>query len=286
MAFSSIRRLALPPVPVCAPCLAPRARLPASGHPRLGGARRAHTAAKRPAVPTNLAEQVGAELRLPVFHAHASQLRVLRSPAEFYAQLCLLISQAERSIHLASLYIGPSETGLLDTLRASLRARPNLKLVVLVDYLRGTRETPPAASGASTLAALVAEFPTQVDVRMWRTPRYGGLFALAGKRLNEGAGLQHMKLYAADDTVLVSGANLSGDYFTNRQDRYMQLAHPRFAAYVRGLIGRIACHSFVLRPLPQLHHQAHRTGTGTATTAAAVLARLARRDDASSHLGV
>ena len=40
--------------------------------------------------------------------------------------------------------------------------------------------------------------------------------------LNETVGLQHMKLYLYDDTVLISGANLSEDYFVNRQDRFVK----------------------------------------------------------------
>ena len=40
-------------------------------------------------------------------------------------------------------------------------------------------------------------------------------------KFNETIGLQHCKLYVFDDSVIVSGANLSTDYFTNRQDRYV-----------------------------------------------------------------
>uniref|UniRef100_A0A1B0BLK9 CDP-diacylglycerol--glycerol-3-phosphate 3-phosphatidyltransferase n=1 Tax=Glossina palpalis gambiensis TaxID=67801 RepID=A0A1B0BLK9_9MUSC len=40
-------------------------------------------------------------------------------------------------------------------------------------------------------------------------------------RWNELLGLQYMKIYLCDDAVLISGANLSNDYFTNRQDRYI-----------------------------------------------------------------
>lgn len=35
------------------------------------------------------------------------------------------------------------------------------------------------------------------------------------------SGLQHCKIYIFDDSVIISGANLSNDYFTNRQDRYI-----------------------------------------------------------------
>lgn len=56
---------------------------------------------------------------------------------------------------------------------------------------------------------------------MYHTPNLTGIRkAILPKRINEGWGLQHMKLYGVDDEIILSGANLSNDYFTNRQDRY------------------------------------------------------------------
>ena len=56
---------------------------------------------------------------------------------------------------------------------------------------------------------------------MFHTPNLTGIRkAILPKRINEGWGLQHMKLYGVDDEIIMSGANLSNDYFTNRQDRY------------------------------------------------------------------
>lgn len=56
---------------------------------------------------------------------------------------------------------------------------------------------------------------------MYHTPNLTGIRkAVLPKRINEGWGLQHMKLYGMDDEIIMSGANLSDDYFTNRQDRY------------------------------------------------------------------
>jgi len=56
---------------------------------------------------------------------------------------------------------------------------------------------------------------------MYHTPNLTGIRkAILPKRINEGWGLQHMKLYGMDDQIIMSGANLSDDYFTNRQDRY------------------------------------------------------------------
>lgn len=36
-------------------------------------------------------------------------------------------------------------------------------------------------------------------------------------RVNEVIGVQHIKAYVFDDDVIMSGANLSNDYFTKRQ---------------------------------------------------------------------
>lgn len=58
-------------------------------------------------------------------------------------------------------------------------------------------------------------------MRLYHTPNLAGVRkATLPKRINEGWGLQHMKLYGIDDEIIMSGANLSNDYFTNRQDRY------------------------------------------------------------------
>ena len=39
--------------------------------------------------------------------------------------------------------------------------------------------------------------------------------------LREVFGVQHVKAAVFDDAVLLTGANLSRDYFTTRQDRYL-----------------------------------------------------------------
>lgn len=91
----------------------------------------------------------------------------------------------------------------------------------MTDALRGTREAPDP-SCASLLASLVHDFgPERVEVRVFHTPNLTGIRkTILPKRINEGWGLQHMKLYGIDDEIIMSGANLSNDYFTDRQDRY------------------------------------------------------------------
>lgn len=156
----------------------------------------------------------------PRIDIDASQIRILQSPEEFYSKLKTQIKNARRRIYLSTLYIGKSEHELIATIREALTSNPFLRVSILTDALRGTRESP-QVSCASLLAPLARDFPGRAEIRMYHTPNLTGLRKiLIPKRINEGWGLQHMKLYGVDDEVILSGANLSNDYFTNRQDRY------------------------------------------------------------------
>lgn len=76
---------------------------------------------------------------------------------------------------------------------------------------------------------------------MYHTPNLTGRRkALVPKRINEGWGLQHMKLYGVDDDIIMSGANLSNDYFTNRQDRYHVFKSSEVTEYF-GNVHRTVC---------------------------------------------
>ncbi|KAF2637663.1 CDP-diacylglycerol-glycerol-3-phosphate 3-phosphatidyltransferas-like protein [Massarina eburnea CBS 473.64] len=157
----------------------------------------------------------------PRFEVQPDQIEILKTPAEFYETHQTKISKAQSRIYLSTLYIGKTEHDLITTIQNSLRQNPNLTISFLTDALRGTRETP-SASCASLLAPLITEFGSErVQIRMFHTPNLTGLRKkVIPKRINEGWGLQHMKLYGVDDEIIMSGANLSSDYFTNRQDRY------------------------------------------------------------------
>lgn len=77
---------------------------------------------------------------------------------------------------------------------------------MLTDALRGTRETPEATT-ASLLAPLITDFgANRVQIRLYHTPNLTGLRKrIIPKRINEGWGLQHMKLYGVDDEIILSG---------------------------------------------------------------------------------
>ena len=159
------------------------------------------------------------------------------------------ISKAQHRIYLSTLYIGKTEHELIATIRTALQNNPHLHVSFLTDALRGTRETPEPSS-ASLLTPLISEFgPERVEVRMYHTPNLTGLRKkYIPKRINEGWGLQHMKLYGADDEIIISGANLSSDYFTNRQDRYHLFRSKELTAYFAKIHDGIAKLSFDLQP--------------------------------------
>lgn len=191
----------------------------------------------------------------PKFEIHGSQIQILQEPKEFYETLKSKILGAEKRIFLSTLYIGKTEHELISTLQQALRSKPQLKLSILTDALRGTRESPDP-SCASLLAPLVSEFgPDRVEIRMYHTPNLTGLRKKhIPKRINEGWGLQHMKLYGTDDEIIISGANLSSDYFTDRQDRYHVFSSGQITSYFANIHHAVSSLSFLVTPDPQ--HQA------------------------------
>jgi CDP-diacylglycerol--glycerol-3-phosphate 3-phosphatidyltransferase len=147
------------------------------------------------------------------------------------------------------LYIGKTEHELISTIRTALANNPKLRVSFVTDSLRGTRETPEPSS-ASLLAPLISEFgPERVEIRMYHTPNLTGLRKkYIPKRINEGWGLQHMKLYGVDDEIIMSGANLSSDYFTNRQDRYHLFHSAELTDYFAKIHAGVANLSFDIQP--------------------------------------
>ena len=184
----------------------------------------------------------------PRIDINADQIEILDGPKGFYDTLKAKIRESKRRIYLSTLYVGKTEHDLITTIRdALLHNGPKLKVSILTDALRGTREAPDP-SCASLLASLVAEFPDRVEVRMYHTPNLTGVRkALLPKRINEGWGLQHIKLYGFDDEVILSGANLSNDYFTNRQDRYHVFKSKAVADYFDRIHSAVCSISFLLQ---------------------------------------
>ena len=156
------------------------------------------------------------------FYLRKDEIEIMQLPSEFYFTLKQKIMNAQNRIFFASLYLGKSEQELINCIDQTMERKPNLKVYFLLDGLRGTRETPHNNSSASLLTTLVDKYgEDRINCRLYRTPAFHGWKKkFIPKRFNEGLGLQHMKIYGFDNELILSGANLSKDYFTNRQDRY------------------------------------------------------------------
>ncbi|KAF2263836.1 CDP-diacylglycerol-glycerol-3-phosphate 3-phosphatidyltransferase [Lojkania enalia] len=187
----------------------------------------------------------------PRFEIAPEQIQIIKTPAEFYETLKSKISKAQNQIYLSTLYIGKTEHELISTIRSALQNNPKLRVSILTDALRGTRETP-KQSCASLLVPLISEFGDRVEVRMFHTPNLTGIRKrIVPKRINEGWGLQHMKLYGIDNEIIISGANLSSDYFTNRQDRYHLFSSAALTSYFSKIHSGVCDLSFSIQPSPE-----------------------------------
>lgn len=186
---------------------------------------------------------------VPRFRLEKGKIDVLNQPAEFYSLLKQKILDAKERVFLASLYIGTEEHDLVATLDSALARNPNLHVHILVDALRGTREAPKTCS-ASLVAPLADKFGSRrVHLHLYHTPMLNGIKQqFIPRRFNEGWGLQHMKLYGFDEEIILSGANLSNDYFTNRQDRYMLFQNKPLTDYFFKIFSTVSKLSYDLLP--------------------------------------
>nr|XP_028571280.1 CDP-diacylglycerol--glycerol-3-phosphate 3-phosphatidyltransferase, mitochondrial isoform X1 [Podarcis muralis]XP_028571289.1 CDP-diacylglycerol--glycerol-3-phosphate 3-phosphatidyltransferase, mitochondrial isoform X2 [Podarcis muralis]XP_028571298.1 CDP-diacylglycerol--glycerol-3-phosphate 3-phosphatidyltransferase, mitochondrial isoform X1 [Podarcis muralis] len=183
---------------------------------------------------------------VPEFGIASSHVKVLSSPTEFYELMKGQIKTAKRRVVLASLYLGtgPLEKELVDCIEVALERSlqgcgpSNLRVSILLDYTRGSRGR---KNSRTMLLPLLQRFPEQVRVSLFHTPNLRGLLRLLiPERFNETIGLQHIKVYLFDDNVILSGANLSDSYFTNRQDRYVLLQDsPEIADFFTELVDAV-----------------------------------------------
>ncbi|CAG9314460.1 unnamed protein product [Blepharisma stoltei] len=173
------------------------------------------------------------DMHYPFFTIKSHQIQIFDSPVDFYLALCKGIRVSYKRIILSSLYIGdgPLERFLLDQLFNRLEVHKSLRCNILVDYNRGHRGK--YFSSYALLKSLKANFNPNPNVRVgFYKPPVTNIFpgALYGAR--ELQGVQHTKVAVFDDTVFLTGANMSENYFTERQDRYFLFKdHTKFADF-------------------------------------------------------
>lgn len=195
------------------------------------------------------------------FLVPAACISTLAQPADFYQLLLSRCQQASARVTLSSLYLGTGllEQALLSALHARLLAAPEVRAVLHFDLGRTLRRTGAEGGGAgayASSAALLLELlnggdagrssslaeRARIDLTQLPALR-GALGAVAAPRVSEALGVWHAKAYVFDHhTAILTGANLSTDYFTTRQDRYVVVSSSGGAG---GAAGERAVRSFV-----------------------------------------
>lgn len=174
----------------------------------------------------------------PCFPVDGSKISVINEPQDFYNAVLERASAAKFRIMLASLYlgIGKLETDLVKSIEHNMKENGSLQVDILLDYTRGTR----GKHNSKTMLMPLIQNSKNCRLSLYHTPVLRGITKkLAPARWNELLGLQHMKLYLFDDTVIMSGANLSNDYFTNRQDRYVMVEDKNLANFFSEFMGKV-----------------------------------------------
>ncbi|PVD39134.1 hypothetical protein C0Q70_01762 [Pomacea canaliculata] len=190
----------------------------------------------------------------PCFPICGDQVQVLTEPTQFFEVLKVKARKAKRRITLASLYLGtgPLEKELVSSIHeacknAAIMKNSDFEVNILLDVTRGSRGK---INSRTMLQGLIKEFPHLVSVSLYHTPDLRGLLRkIVPERFNETIGLTHLKVYLVDNSLIISGANLSENYFTNRQDRYILFSDcKRMADFFHELVKAVASFSFSLQP--------------------------------------
>lgn len=106
---------------------------------------------------------------------------------------------------MASLYLGTGglEQALVEQVSTALERKKELRCQFLLDHLRGTRGSP---NSCSLLQSIVKRYHPRASLSLYHTPNFRGLRKkLFPERFNEGMGLQHMKVFVIDNTVIITG---------------------------------------------------------------------------------
>ena len=176
-----------------------------------------------------------------------SEMTALRNPSEYYETLKKMIAAARSNVTMSALYLGCGslENGLIDEIEKALSdvKRPNLKVTLILDHSRALRGE---INSATLCSKIIKFYPTRFSLLLYQVPQLRNS-AIAGSlpgQLREVLGVYHCKFNVFDNTVILTGANLSNDYFTDRQDRYLKVNQKSngLAAYLMDFTSVITGH--------------------------------------------
>jgi len=149
-------------------------------------------------------------------------IKLLQSPNQFYDQLREELRKTKVAITFSALYLGTGdrEKQLIADIKEALldKSRPVLKVTMIFDHSRAQRGRD---SSLVLLLPLVQEFGDRLSILLYQLPQFRGVLSyFLPFQIREVMGVYHCKFCVTDHSVVVTGANLSEEYFTTRQDRY------------------------------------------------------------------
>ena len=158
------------------------------------------------------------------------------------------IANARARIYLAALYLQDDTAGreIMDALYAAHRRRPSMEIVVFVDWHRAQRGLIGKDQNANN-AAMYREYATRLGsgVKIYGVP----------VQTRELFGVQHLKGFVIDDTVIYSGASLNDVYLARhgryRLDRYHLIRDQALADSMVEFLRRLFFTSDAVRALNQ-----------------------------------
>jgi CDP-diacylglycerol--serine O-phosphatidyltransferase len=160
------------------------------------------------------------------FTLPADAISIVPSAADYRRTLLERIASATRRIYIIALYLQQDEAGqeILDALYAAKAARPELDVVVLVDWFRAQR----GLIGAGRQPGNSSWYQAQNLEHDHEVPIYG-----VPVQTRELFGVLHLKGSVIDDCVLYTGASINNVYLHKldkyRLDRYHLIESPRLA---------------------------------------------------------
>lgn len=200
-------------------------------------------------------------------------ISVARGPEAFFSAVMGCVQLASRRLLVSALYIGSGEKErrMLQLLQQRARQKEELEVCLLLDFLRSTR---PASSGGATASLLLPLLQPSQGVGSCRVSFFCNPLTCSssasgrvrqlldkvtrnvlGHRHREALGTQHMKFVVSDDLLLLTGANLSADYFSTRTDRCICVRSRPLCDAVQKIFVAVEAHSYQLLPQQQLQEK-------------------------------
>jgi CDP-diacylglycerol---glycerol-3-phosphate 3-phosphatidyltransferase len=167
-------------------------------------------------------------------------------PSAFYDRIRKMIQHSRHQIILSALYFGDGglEQAILADIESSLSQYADLKVTMIFDHSRSTR---PKHGSIDVLTSLAQKYFPRFHAHFYQMPTSRSKLSQSiASPLREGLGVYHAKFCIFDEEIILTGANLSKEYFTARIDRYLVTKETSTRNYLEDFTRLVSQHSHYL----------------------------------------